>query len=72
MTTEEKTGKEVEWTTGWKVFAVLVVLSVLEVVATLTIANPLPWLTPLVLAKAALIVWYFMRLGDLRNKEAVE
>ena len=72
MTTKGSTGKEVEWTTGWKVFAALAVLSVLEVVATLTIANPMPWLTPLVLAKAALIIWYFMRLGDLRDKEAVE
>jgi hypothetical protein len=72
MTTEKHRGKEAEWTTGWKVFAALAVLSVLEVVATLTITNPMPWLTPLVLAKAALIIWYFMRLGDLRDKEAVE
>ncbi len=72
MTTEGNSSKEVEWTTGWKVFAALVLLSVLEVVVTLTITNPMLWLTPLVLAKAALIIWYFMRLGDLRDKEAVE
>ena len=70
--TEKQKGEKPEWITGWKVFAALAVLSVLEVVATLTIATPLPWLVPLVLAKAALIIWYFMRLGDLRNKETVE
>ncbi len=72
MTAEEKTGKEAGWKTGWNVFVALLLLSVLEVVATLTITEPIGWLTPLVLAKATLIIWYFMRLGDLRDKEAVE
>ena len=72
MTTEDKKGEKSEWTTGWKVFAALVVLSALEIVVTLTIANPILFLTPLVLAKAGLIIWYFMRLGNLADKEATE
>jgi hypothetical protein len=72
MTTEDKKGEKSEWGTGWKVFAALVVLSALEIAVTLAIANPILFLTPLVLAKAGLIIWYFMRLGNLADKEAVE
>ncbi len=75
MTTDEKNGGKIdkpEWKMGWKVFVALVVLSVLEIVVTLTITNPGLWLVPLVLVKAALIIWYFMDLGQLRDKEATE
>ncbi|HID54858.1 MAG TPA: hypothetical protein EYP41_22820 [Anaerolineae bacterium] len=72
MANDDKKGEKSEWGTGWKVFAALVVLSALEIAVTLMTANPLPFLTPLVLAKAALIIWYFMRLGNLADKEATE
>ena len=72
MTTGNKMNKEMEWSLGWKVFIALFVLSVAEVIVTFTIASPMLLLLPLVFAKAALIIWYFMGLGDLRDKETTE
>ena len=51
---------------GWKVFAALVALTIIEYAVSALLANPLPLLAPIALAKAALIIAYFMRLGDLR------
>ena len=50
---------------GWQVFAALVVLTIIEFALSALMASPLPLLAPVALAKAALIIAYFMRLGDL-------
>lgn len=51
---------------GWIVFLVLALLTVLEFVVSSVLSSPLPYLAIIALAKAALIIISFMRLGDLR------
>ena len=50
---------------GWIVFALLAVLTAIEFAVSIGLAGPLPYLAVIALAKAALIVVYFMHLGDL-------
>lgn len=51
---------------GWLVFAVLAVLTAVEFVISSAMDNPLPLLAIVALAKAGLIIWYFMHLGDMK------
>lgn len=53
------------WRRGWIVFLVLAVLTAVEFAVSLGLATPLPYLAVIALAKAALIVVYFMRVADL-------
>ena len=57
--------KESGWRRGWIVFAILAVLTAVEFGISLGLANPLPWLTIVALAKAGMIIAYFMRLGEM-------
>lgn len=50
---------------GRIVFAVLAVLTVVEFVVSVWLSGPLPVLGLIALAKAALIIVYFMHAGDL-------
>lgn len=50
---------------GWIVFALLAVLTAVEFAVSIGLAGSLPYLAVIALAKAALIVVYFMRLADL-------
>lgn len=50
---------------GWIVFALLAVLTAIEFAVSIGLAGPLPYLAVIALAKAALIVVYFMHVGDL-------
>lgn len=58
--------KSTAWRRGWIVFVVLAVLTILEFVVSNVLSSPLPYLAIIALAKAALIIANFMRLGDLR------
>ena len=58
-------GKAAAWRRGWFVFLFLAVLTAVEFVVSISLAGPLPYLTIIALAKAALIIIYFMRFGDL-------
>ena len=53
------------WRKGWIVFLLLAVLTAVEFAVSIGVAGPLPYLTVIALAKAALIIVYFMRLRDL-------
>jgi len=53
------------WRRGWVVIAVLAVLTLVEFGISVGIPNPWPWLAIIALAKAGLIVNYFMRFLDL-------
>lgn len=66
MMKEHGGSKSTAWRRGWIVFLVLAALTVLEFVVSVILSNPLPYLAIIALAKAALIVVSFMRLGDLR------
>lgn len=57
--------KESGWRRGWVVFAILAVLTAVEFGISIGIANPLPWLTIVAIAKGGLIIAYFMRLGEM-------
>lgn len=57
---------------GWTVFIALAVLTAAEFVVSLTIEDPWPLLTPIALAKAALIVYYFMRVTNIWREEESE
>ena len=63
---EHRVSKTTAWRRGWIVFVVLAVLTILEFVVSAMLSGPLPYLTVIALAKAALIIASFMRLGDLR------
>jgi heme/copper-type cytochrome/quinol oxidase subunit 4 len=66
MMEEHGGSKSTAWRRGWIVFVVLAVLTVLEFVVSNALSSPLPYLAIIALAKAALIIASFMRLGDLR------
>lgn len=71
----KRNGQPAAWRRGWIVFLFLAVLTAAEFAVSITLAGPLPYLTAIALAKAALIVAYFMRVGDLRvvlRREVVE
>lgn len=57
------------WRRGWIVFAVLAVLTIIEFIISLALSNPWPLLTVVALAKAGLIIAYFMRLGNIWREE---
>lgn len=61
----DTTGRSDARRKGWLVFLSLAVLTVVEFIVSVSLVAPLPYLTVIALAKAALIVVYFMRLGDL-------
>lgn len=61
----DTTGRSDARRKGWLVLLSLAVLTVVEFIVSVRLATPLPYLTVIALAKAALIVVYFMRLGDL-------
>ena len=58
--------KDSGWRRGWIVFAVLAVLTAVEFGVSLSIENPLPVLAVIALAKAGVIITYFMHVGDLK------
>ncbi len=60
-----ETEKASAWRQGWVVFAVLVVLTLVEFGISVGIPNPWPWLTIVALAKVGLILNYFMRFMNL-------
>ncbi len=66
MMEEHGGSKSTAWRRGWIVFLVLAALTVLEFVVSAILSSPLPYLAIIALAKAALIIVSFMRLGDLR------
>lgn len=71
----KQNGQAAAWRKGWFVFLFLAVLTAAEFIVSVTLAGPLPYLTVIALAKAGLIIVYFMRLGDLGvvwRREVVE
>ncbi len=62
---EKRNGQAAARRRGWFVFLFLAVLTAAEFIVSVTLAGPLPYLTVIALAKAALIIIYFMRAGDL-------
>lgn len=62
---EKRNGQPAAWRRGWFVFLFLAVLTAAEFIVSVTLTGPLPYLTVIALAKAALIIIYFMRAGDL-------
>ena len=76
MDTSRSDDKSAARRKGWIVFVLLAVLTAIEFAVSLSLAGPLPYLAVIALAKAALIVVYFMHVGDLgavwRQREAEE
>lgn len=62
---EKRNGQRAARRRGWFVFLFLAVLTAAEFIVSVSLAGPLPYLTAIALAKAALIIIYFMRFGDL-------
>lgn len=54
---------------GWAVFWALVVLTIVEYMIAVNFSKVLLWMIPLALAKAALIVIYFMHFRELWHEE---
>lgn len=54
---------------GWAVFWALVVLTVIEYLIAVNLSKVLLWMIPLAIAKAALIVVYFMHIRELWHAE---
>lgn len=65
MMEEHGGSKSTAWRRGWIVFLILAGLTVLEFAVSSVLSSPLPYLAIIALAKAALIIASFMRLGDL-------
>lgn len=76
MDTSRSDDKSAARRKGWIVFVLLAVLTAVEFAVSIGLAGPLPYLAVIALAKAALIVVYFMHLGDLgalwRQEEVTE
>lgn len=65
MDTSRSDDKSTARRKGWIVFLLLAVLTAVEFAVSIGLTGPLPYLAIIALAKAALIVVYFMHLGDL-------
>lgn len=65
MDTSRSDDKSAARRKGWIVFLLLAVLTAVEFAVSIGLTGPLPYLAIIALAKAALIVVYFMHLGDL-------
>jgi len=63
---KKRKGQPAAWRRGWFVFLFLAALTAAEFIISITLAGPLPYLTAIALAKAVLIIIYFMHAGDLR------
>lgn len=76
MDTSRSDDKSAARRKGWIVFVLLAVLTAVEFAVSIGLTGPLPYLAVIALAKAALIVVYFMHLGDLgalwRQEEVTE
>lgn len=55
---------------GWQVFLGLAVLTAIEFLIGALITPAIPYLSITALIKAALIIYYFMHISQLRRKEA--
>jgi heme/copper-type cytochrome/quinol oxidase subunit 4 len=53
---------------GWIVFGVLAVLTAVEIWVSLSVTSSLPYLVVTSLAKAALIVIYFMHVSEVWHR----
>ncbi len=53
---------------GWQLAVALAVLTVIEYIVAVSLDDPLIWLLPFVVAKAALIMEYFMHFSALWGK----
>ncbi|RIK09945.1 MAG: hypothetical protein DCC49_04990 [Acidobacteria bacterium] len=54
---------------GWAVFSALAVLTVVEYLMAVNLSKVLLWMIPMAIAKAALIVIYFMHIRELWHAE---
>ncbi len=66
--TNERGGIEADFRRGYVVFGALVALTVVEFVAA-HLSQPLLWVTPPAVAKAVVILFYFMHMPWLWRKE---